>query len=92
MTDRDLNEALARATRHHRVECIEGPNHLWTVVCRVCKERRPNHPNRGNDKVWQAPFGEEQAARIALDHLSRLGYVPRRLAVPERGLGRNRYE
>ena len=37
------------------------------------------HPNWGNKQTWSAPFGEEHAARIALDHLSRLGFVPNRL-------------
>jgi hypothetical protein len=85
-----LNEMLAAATRHHRVDCVEDANHVWTVVCRVCTEERSNHPNRGHPRTWPAPFGEEMAARIALDHLARLGYVPRRLA--GMGQGRNRYE
>ena len=88
----DLNELLARRAAHHQVTCIEGPSGLWSVVCSVCVEDRPGHPNRGNQKTWQAPYGEEMAARIALDHLSVLGYVPRRLAVPAEGKGRNRYE
>jgi hypothetical protein len=56
----------------------------------VCREGNPNHPNYGNDKTWPAPFGEEMATRIALDHLDRMGYVAHRLA--GQGQGRNRYE
>jgi hypothetical protein len=86
-----LNEQLALLARHHRIDCVEldGENH-WSVICRVCREGNPNHPNYGNDKTWPAPFGEEMATRIALDHLDRMGYVPRRLA--GQGQGRNRYE
>jgi len=85
-----LNEQIARATRHHRVDCVEEAVGVWVVVCRVCTEARPDHPNRGGEWTRPAPFGEEHAARIALDHLSRLGYVPQRLA--GMGQGRNRYE
>jgi hypothetical protein len=85
-----LNDQLALLARHHRVDCVEDANHAWSVVCRVCVEDNPRHPNRGGSKTWPAPFGEEMATRIALDHLANMGYVPRRLA--RQGQGRNRYE
>jgi hypothetical protein len=87
-----LNEQLARASTHHQVRCIEGPSNLWAVECQVCIEQRRSHFNWGGKKTWPAPFGEEQATRIALDHLSKLGFVPQRLAVPGTNKGRNRYE
>ena len=45
------------------------------------------HPNYGGDWTCPAPFGEEMATRIALDHLSKMGYVPQRLA--GKGQGRS---
>lgn len=77
MTERDVNEMVARYTKEHRVDAIEGPNRIWCVVCYVCKELDPKHPNYGGDKTWPAPGGEEQAARIIIDHFSKLGYAPR---------------
>lgn len=85
-----LNELLARAAPHHRVECVEDENGNWSVVCRVCTETRDIHPNYGGPWTRPAPFGEEMATRIAFDHLSRMGYVPQRLA--GHGQGRSRYE
>ena len=75
-----LNEQLARLVKHHRVDCVETSPGEWCVVCRVCTETRESHPNYGGEWTRPAPFGEEMATRIALDHLSRLGYVAQRLA------------
>ena len=82
-----LNELLATLARHHRVDCVEDESRTWRVVCRVCKETNDLHPNYGGDKTWPAPFGEEMATRIALDHRDRMGYVAQRLA--GRGQGRS---
>lgn len=73
-----LNRLLARKASRHQVLCIEGPDHLWCVECQVCTEDRAHHPNLGGRWTRPAPFGEEQAASIALDHLSRLGYEANR--------------
>ena len=72
-----LNERLARAAVHHRIECIEGVGRTWAVVCRVCTEDDIAHPNFGNQKTWMATC-EEDATFKTLNHLARLGYVPRR--------------
>lgn len=77
-----LNSLLARKARHHQMVCYEGPDHLWAVECQVCTEKREGHPNYLGKRTWPAPYGEEMAARIALDHLSGLGFVPNRLATP----------
>ena len=73
----ELSEALAKLSRHHQVTCEESIARIWSVVCWVCTEDDPLHPNFGNRKTWAAPGGEEQAARIAIEHLSHLGFVPR---------------
>lgn len=74
-----LNEQLADMARNHQVVCEEGAFRIWSVVCHECIELDPHHPNFGNRWVRAAPGGEEQAIRMALDHLSKMGYVPRRL-------------
>jgi hypothetical protein len=89
-----LNEQLVRASQHHRVYCEEGPHRIWQVWCGECLEMDPRHPNRGNLWTRAAPGGEEQAIRMALDHLSKVGYVPQRLASKDWAVTkpRNTYE
>ena len=65
-----VNEVLADYARYHQVVCEEGEHRIWSVVCHVCIERDPNHPNFGNRWCKPAHGGEEHALRIALDHLS----------------------
>ena len=73
-----LNEQLAHLSREHKVICEEGPFRVWSVYCLAgCIERDPKHPNYGFGWCKAAPGGEEQAARIAIEHLSQLGFVPR---------------